>query len=59
VNFPLRCLFQTPTVAEMSILIGELQASNGDTEGVDAILAELEGLAAADAQRPPVSQSKS
>jgi acyl carrier protein len=59
VNFPLRSLFQAPTVAEMSTLIGELQASNGDTKGVDAILAELQGLAAADAQRPPDSQSKS
>jgi amino acid adenylation domain-containing protein len=40
VNFPLRWLFQGPTVSEMSNLIEELQAHNGDPKVVDTVLTE-------------------
>jgi len=40
VNFPLRWLFQGPTVTEMSNLIEELQAHNGDPTVVDTVLTE-------------------
>jgi amino acid adenylation domain-containing protein len=59
VKFPLRCLFEGPTVAEMSTVIGELQARNAAANDIDAILAELEGLAAAGAQVLPDKQFRS
>ncbi len=44
VEVPLRSLFQSPTVADMSTTIIQNQAEKSEREGIERILAELETL---------------
>ncbi len=44
VEFPLRALFDRPTIAEMALLITRLQAQQLDPSTLEAIISDLEGL---------------
>jgi hypothetical protein len=44
VSLPLRSLFESPIVANMAVLIVQSQAQQTDSEEIDRILTELEGL---------------
>lgn len=51
VDVPLRSLLETPTVANMAVIIAQNQVKTVDRRGVEPILAELEALTDAEAQR--------
>jgi acyl carrier protein len=50
VEVPLRRLFETPTIAHLSLLIAQTQIAQEDDEDIDALLAELEELSDDDVQ---------
>ncbi len=50
-EIPLRSLFQSPTVAEMAVVIKEHEAKKLEQNDLDRILTELEALSEEDAQR--------
>ncbi len=50
VEVPLRRLFETPTIAHLSLLIAQTQIAQEDEEDIDALLAELEELSDDDVQ---------
>jgi acyl carrier protein len=50
-ELPLQSLFQSPTVAEMAVLIAENEAKKLDETDMHRILAELESLSDEDAKK--------
>jgi amino acid adenylation domain-containing protein len=51
IELPLQSLFQTPTVAEMAVIIAQSQGRTLDEEDLGRLLAELESLSDEEAQR--------
>jgi acyl carrier protein len=49
-DLPVQALFQTPTVAEMAVLIAESQAKQLDEQDLNRILAELDSLSDKEAE---------
>jgi acyl carrier protein len=57
VDLPLKSLFESPTVAEMAIVITEHQEKKLGTEELHRILTELESLSDEEAQRLVANRS--
>ncbi|MFC1713743.1 amino acid adenylation domain-containing protein [Candidatus Poribacteria bacterium] len=53
---PMRSLFQSPTVADMAMIIGQNQTSKAERGGVNRILAELETLLDEQVKRLPADE---
>jgi surfactin family lipopeptide synthetase A len=54
VNLPLRTLLETPTIAEMAVVITQHRAVQVDPETIACLLAEVEALAEDNAPPPPI-----
>jgi len=51
IELPLRSFFESPTIAEMALVITQGQAENAEPEDIERILAELEALSDKEVQR--------
>ena len=51
VKVPLRSLFQSPTVADMTVVIVQQQAEKAEREDIEQMLAQLEALSDEETQR--------
>jgi acyl carrier protein len=51
VDVPLRSLLETPTVADMAIVIAQSQAEKVECQEIERMLVDLEGLSDEDSQR--------
>ena len=54
VKVPLRSLFQTPTVADMAVVIVQSQVEKAVSKDIDRMLAELEALSDGEARMFPI-----
>ena len=52
IDLPVMVVFEEPTIAEMALLITQVQALQADPAAVELLLAEMENISEADPRRP-------